>query len=76
MLKELDTREADGISVGLFWNTDSKHDDAIAPMLVAVEDRKTGQSFTIECDTGNEGLHAFYHPFAARETAAVGKVAA
>jgi hypothetical protein len=76
MLKELDMREADGISVVLLWDTQSVHDDSITPLLVRVEDRKTSTSFEIACDTGAEGLHAFHHPYAARDTAATGKVAA
>jgi hypothetical protein len=58
--RELASRQADGISVRLYWRPRS--DDVI----VRVSDGKTGDEFTIE-PPKRSALTAFYHPYAMKE---------
>ena len=56
--RELDSRTADGIVVQLLWSeTDNR-------VFVAVNDQKTGQTFSVEVPDGERPLHVFAHPFA------------
>jgi hypothetical protein len=57
-LRELDHRVIDGISVLLLWRP---HDERV---FVAVDDAKTGESFTIEVGEDRRALDVFHHPFA------------
>jgi hypothetical protein len=59
-LRELASRQADGISVQLYWRP--RCDDVI----VRVSDGKTGDEFTIE-PPRKAALTAFYHPYAMKE---------
>lgn len=56
-IKELASREANGLAVALLWDTG---EDAIT---VSVDDARTGDRFRIEVDR-TCALDAFYHPFA------------
>ena len=56
-IKELASREANGLAVALLWDTS---EDAIT---VSVDDARTGDRFRIEVDR-TRALDAFYHPFA------------
>lgn len=58
--RELASRQADGISVQLYWRP--RRDDVI----VRVSDGKTGDEFTIE-PPKRSALAAFYHPYAMKE---------
>ena len=58
--RELASRQADGISVRLYWRP--RNDDVI----VRVSDGKTGDEFTIE-PPKRSALTAFYHPYAMKE---------
>jgi hypothetical protein len=59
-LRELASRQADGISVRLYWRP--RCDDVI----VRVSDGKTGEEFTLEPPV-QSALAAFYHPYAMKE---------
>jgi hypothetical protein len=56
-LRELDHRFNDGIDVRLYWRPE---DDRT---LVAVDDAKTGDAFTIEVRPGQRALDVFHHPY-------------
>ena len=56
--RELAYRAADGVEVGLFWNTAS--DDRL---LVVVDDTHSGDLFELEVSAA-EALDAFEHPYA------------
>lgn len=56
--RELAYRAADGVEVGLFWNTAC--DDRL---LVVVDDTHSGDLFELEV-SGAEALDAFEHPYA------------
>lgn len=56
--RELDSRRNDGIDVRLLW---SPVDDRC---LVAVDDGKTGETFTIEVADGEDVLDVYHHPYA------------
>ena len=56
--RELDRRVSDGIEVRLLWST--KNDR----LLVAVNDTKIDDAFTIEISEPRRALDAFHHPFA------------
>jgi hypothetical protein len=58
--RELASRQADGISVQLYWRP--RRDDVI----VRVSDGKTGDEFTIE-PPRRSALAAFYHPYSMKE---------
>ena len=57
-MTELDRRINDGIDVRLLW---SPADDRV---VVAVDDAKTGESFTVEVRERDKALEVFRHPFA------------
>jgi hypothetical protein len=57
-------RENAGISVDLFWDRGSLHDE----FRVEVEDRGEGARFALYPTTGSEAIQAFYHPFSAAST--------
>ena len=59
-MRELASRQADGISVQLYWRP--RCDDVI----VRVSDGKTGEEFTLE-PPKQSALTAFYHPYAMKE---------
>jgi hypothetical protein len=58
LMRELDHRTTDGIDVRLLWN---EHDGRV---VVAVADRKTDESFTVEVLKGENPLNVFHHPYA------------
>ncbi len=56
--RELNSRINDGILVRLLWcETDGS-------LAVAVDDRRTGDSFTIPVREGQSALDVFHHPYA------------
>ena len=57
-LIELDSRLTDGIHVRLLWG---KRDDRV---VVAVDDRKTGERFDLHVGRDERALDVFHHPFA------------
>ena len=56
--RELHSRTTDGIDVRLLWCQD---DDRV---FVAVNDRKTGQAFSVDVPRGEHAMSVFHHPFA------------
>jgi hypothetical protein len=57
-LRELHSRTADGILVQLLWSEDENR------VFVAVNDRKTGETFSVAVPDGERAMHVFAHPFA------------
>jgi hypothetical protein len=57
-VRELDSRESDGIHVQLLWHPLDGH------VSVAVNDSKTGEEFELEVPHGQEALAVYHHPFA------------
>jgi antirestriction protein ArdC len=57
-MRELDHRHSDGIDVRLLWNQGDNR------VHVAVNDRKTGESFIVEVREGESAAQIFQHPFA------------
>jgi hypothetical protein len=57
MIKELDQRESNGLTVSLLWN---RLTNAVS---VHVYDSTTEQEFELDC-AADEALDAFHHPFA------------
>jgi hypothetical protein len=55
--RELASRHAAGITVGLYWQPDGDE------IFVEVTDEQTGEIFVLEPAKG-EALSAFYHPYA------------
>jgi hypothetical protein len=58
LTRELDSRTFDGIEVRLLW---SEHDGRV---LVAVNDSKTGDSFSLEVHEDERAMDVFQHPYA------------
>jgi hypothetical protein len=58
LMRELDHRSSDGIDVRLLW---CERDGRV---LVAVNDAKTGEAFTIEVREGENAMQVFNHPYA------------
>ena len=56
--RELDHRSSDRIEVRLLWR---ERDNRV---IVAVNDGKTGESFTVDVREGENALDVFHHPFA------------
>jgi len=56
-VRELDHRSADGIDVRLLW---CPRDGRV---LVAVNDAKTGEAFTLTVRRHERALDVFHHPF-------------
>lgn len=57
-LRELHSRTADGMLVRLLWSEDENR------VFVAVDDQKTGETFSVEVPEGERAMHVFAHPFA------------
>jgi hypothetical protein len=57
-MRELHSRTADGLCVQLLW---SEHDGRV---VLAVEDGKTGDAFTVEVHRDDSAMDAFHHPYA------------
>jgi hypothetical protein len=63
-LRELDSRISDGIHVQLLWcQTDGR-------LSVAVNDTRTGASFSVDVPDAQRSLDVFHHPFAYAPVAA------
>jgi hypothetical protein len=58
MTRELDHRTNDGLDVRLLWDPGEDR------VTVAVEDRKTGESFEVAVGPGQSALDVFRHPYA------------
>lgn len=56
--RELDSRESDGIVVRMLWHKIGNK------VLVAVNDAKTGDAFSIEVREDERPLDVFHHPYA------------
>jgi hypothetical protein len=57
-LRELHSRTADGILVRMLWREDDNR------IFVAVDDEKTGETFSVEVPDGERAMQVFAHPFA------------
>lgn len=57
-MREVDSRTNDGIHVRMLW---SEEDGRV---VVAVDDSKTGQTFSLEVPGHTHALEVFHHPFA------------
>jgi len=57
-MTELDRRINDGIDVRLLWSAGDGR------VVVAVDDAKTGDSFTVEVRERDKALEVFRHPYA------------
>lgn len=68
MLKELDSRDSDGIIVSLFFETNSKNSPTISPLLVTVSDTRTEETISIPCETVKAAREAFAHPYAVADS--------
>ena len=55
--KELAHRAADGVEVGLYWQTDTDR------LVLVVDDSRSGDLFELEVSAA-EALDAFEHPYA------------
>jgi len=58
--RELDSREADGVRVRLWWFPEQED------LTVTVKDSKTGENFAIECKP-DKAMDCFKHPYAYRK---------
>ena len=56
--RELDSRVNDGIEVRLLWSS------ADGNLSVAVNDSRTGQSFSVDVPDAKSSLDVFHHPYA------------
>ena len=56
--RELDSRVSDGIEVRLLWSSADGH------LSVAVNDSRTGQSFSVDVPDAQHSMDVFHHPFA------------
>ena len=57
-LRELDSRTSDGITVQLLWSSSDGR------LSVAVDDTRTGQSFSVDVPDQTRSMDVFHHPFA------------
>lgn len=57
-LRELHSRTNDGMLIRLLWSADENR------VFVAVDDRKTGETFSVEVPEGERPMNVFAHPFA------------
>jgi hypothetical protein len=57
-LRELDHRHSDGIDVRLLWDQGNNR------VHVAVNDRKSGEAFSVEVREVESAANIFQHPFA------------
>jgi hypothetical protein len=65
--KEINQREADGISVTLYAHFDDFNKSEVVDISCRVIDSRNGTDFTISDIAPNEALETFYHPFAVGE---------
>lgn len=56
-MRELDGRQADGMDVRLLWC------EADGSVLVAVNDHRSGEAFSVEVEEGERPLEVFNHPY-------------
>ena len=56
--RELDSRVSDGIEVRLLWSS------ADGNLSVAVNDTRTGQSFSVDVPDATQSMDVFHHPYA------------
>ncbi len=66
-LRELDSRVNDGIEVQLLWC------QADGRVSVAVNDTRTGQSFSVDVPDNTSSLDVFHHPYAYAPASVVGR---
>lgn len=57
-LRELNSRESDGVHVRLLWCQLSDR------VFVAVNDHRAGAAFSLEVSEGQRPLEVFHHPYA------------
>jgi hypothetical protein len=57
-MREVHSRTNDGIHVRMLWSQDDGR------VVVAVDDTKTGQAFSVEVPRHTHALEVFNHPFA------------
>jgi hypothetical protein len=57
-IRELDSREGDGLHVRLWWD---QNDGSV---WVSVLDTRSGDALRIEVRAGQQALDVFHHPFA------------
>lgn len=57
-LRELHSRTNDGMLIRMLWSADENR------VFVAVDDQKTGETFSVEVPEGERPMHVFAHPFA------------
>jgi hypothetical protein len=57
-MRELHSRDANGIRVRLLWHPEP------SLVAVAVDDKRSGESFAIDVRDGERPLDVFDHPFA------------
>ncbi|WP_249019903.1 hypothetical protein [Conexibacter sp. S30A1] len=57
-VRELHTRSVDGLDVALLW---CEADDLV---FVRVEDRRTGEAFSVPVRRDQSPLEVFHHPYA------------
>jgi hypothetical protein len=57
-MTELDRRTTDGIDVRLLWSPEDGR------VVVAVDDAKTGEAFTVEVPERDKALEVFRHQYA------------
>jgi hypothetical protein len=57
-LRELDSRTNDGITVQLLWSSSDGR------LSVAVNDTRTGESFSVEVPDSTRSMDVFNHPYA------------
>jgi hypothetical protein len=58
MIRELDSRISDGISVRLLWYPDNGR------VSITVDDAKTGEAFELGVREGKRALDVYHHPYA------------
>ncbi len=56
--RELDHRATDGIDVRMLWDADTDR------VVIAVDDARSGEAFTVDVRAGESALDVFRHPFA------------
>lgn len=62
-LREIDTRDSDGISVALLWDDSAKNDSSKHEFQVKVCDLRDEKLFTLLADNFSDAREAFYHPY-------------
>lgn len=77
MLKEINQRESDGVTVTFFWNDSAKNNPSVPEFKIVVIDAKCEENFTLDADTFEDAKECYYHPFAsASRVLKTGKVSA